>query len=616
GLLFTIPLWSGTAISQEITDPQHIAIRYNEKVIETHQLEIAYSQSLTIPQEGWQATSVNALRNLNDIRPFKEKPATVWLRYRFDRSKLDSDQLAFMMDVSRRGLNIYLNGVDIFAHNATINDQKNTWNSPIFVQLPRQTLLAKTNEIAMRIETTYSLGWNGGLVSVGPFETMRKIYEFRHLVDNIGPRIITNIMFYLSCAFLLFWTARRKDFEFLWLAFCGFVWSALNWHLFVRAPPFDPWFFENLASLLNYAFLVATLGFTGYFMKLPRFKAFILAVSCLTSVIAIGHFIWMYFLGDNYKFYMSIFVISIAAIIYYIIECFKRPTLEKLVATMAMVISVGFSFHDYGFLTLYWRGTNIFMQPYGSIFLFSSFSFVIGMRVVFAFNNLEKMNEVLDSEVKMATDKLLILEAAKRSLDIAAALENERGRLMREIHDGIGSNLITTLAITKMQPSSAAVVPVLQRAITDLRLAVDSLEPIEGDVVALLANLRHRIEPDLNDAGLKFVWKVEEAPPIEWLDAISSLHILRILQEAFANIVSHANAKTIFVSCAAALQDGRLGVLVIIQDDGSGLAEPARANGRGITNMKTRAAAIGGALDVASNHLGTKVSLWLPFDLY
>ncbi|MEK7660888.1 MAG: ATP-binding protein, partial [Pseudomonadota bacterium] len=603
------------AISQEITDPQHIAIHYNEKVIETHQLEIAYSQSHTIPQSGWQTTSVNALRNLNDIRPFKEKPATIWLRYRFDRDKLNSDQLAFMMDVSRRGLDIYLNKVDIFAHNATINDQENTWNSPIFVQLPRHLLQARTNEIAMRLETTYSLGWNGGLVSVGPFETMRKIYEFRHLVDNIGPRIITNIMFYLSCAFLLFWTARRKDFEFLWLALCGFVWSALNWHLFVRAPPFDPWFFENIASLLNYAFLVAALGFTGYFMKLPRFKEFIFVVSCLTLVIATGHFVWMYFLGDNYKFYMSIFVISIIAIIYYIIECYKSPTLEKLIATMAMVISVGFSFHDYGFLTLYWRGTNIFMQPYGSIFLFSSFSFVIGMRVVFAFNNLEKMNEVLDSEVKLATDKLLTLEAAKRALDITAALENERGRLMREIHDGIGSNLITTLAITKMQPSSAAVVPVLQRAITDLRLAVDSLEPIEGDVVALLANLRHRIEPDLNDAGLKFVWKVEDASPLEWLDAISSLHILRILQEAFANIVTYANATTIFVGCEETNIDGRLGVLVIIQDDGTGLAEPARTNGRGITNMKTRAEAMSGTLEVVSNNLGTKVSLWLPLKL-
>ena len=137
GLLLSLPLWSGTAISQEITDPQHIAIHYNEKVIETHQLEIAYSQSHTIPQSGWQTTSVNALRNLNDIRPFKEKPATIWLRYRFDRDKLNSDQLAFMMDVSRRGLDIYLNKVDIFAHNATINDQENTWNSPIFVQLPR-----------------------------------------------------------------------------------------------------------------------------------------------------------------------------------------------------------------------------------------------------------------------------------------------------------------------------------------------------------------------------------------------------------------------------------------------------------------------------------------------
>lgn len=603
---------SGAVNAQEIANPNNIAIRYGARIIETHSLEVAYSDAAKVPASGWQPTSVNSLRNYNDIRPFKDKPPTIWLRFRFSRDLLAPGQLAFMMDLSRRNMAFYLNGIDVYNSQSIQNDQAQKWNSPIFVQLPNRYLNPGLNEITMRIDTTYSLGWNGGLVNIGPYEAMRKLNEYRHLVDKLLPQIITSVMVSLSVGLLFLWLGRRKDFEFFWLALCGFVFSALNFHIFVSAPLFNPWLFENIASLMNYLFLIAILGFTGYFIKLSNFKVFITLMSAVLIILMLLHFAWMYFYGDNYDFYKVLLLISVGAIIYFIKDSRKALNIERIFGIAALVSSVAFSIHDYGFLTLYWRGINIFLQPYSAVFLFWAFAFALGNRVVKAFNNLENMNEILDANIKTATDKLLESEASRRKLEVSLALEAERERLMREIHDGIGSSLMTTLAVTKAQDHDSLAVPALQRAIADLRIAVDSLEPIKGNITTLIASLRHRLEPDLNEAGIKFIWRVDDVAPIAWIDASHSLHILRILQEAIGNIVAHAKAQNIVVVCKEGQMEDIDGVFVEIQDDGVGFA-PNFTMGRGISNMKTRAASIGANLSVLSNEDGgVTVSLWVP----
>lgn len=73
------------------------------------------------------------------------------------------------------------------------------------------------------------------------------------------------------------------------------------------------------------------------------------------------------------------------------------------------------------------------------------------------------------------------------------------------------------------------VAAVLREAIDDLRLTIDSLEPIDDDVLTLLATLRYRLGRRLEAAGLRLEWRVTDTPPLPWLNPTSSLQILRIL---------------------------------------------------------------------------------------
>lgn len=226
----------------------------------------------------------------------------------------------------------------------------------------------------------------------------------------------------------------------------------------------------------------------------------------------------------------------------------------------------------------------------------------------------EAINAQLEHRIETTKANLLVSENARRQLEVANAITHERERLMREIHDGIGSSLVAALASAERQgkQSSTAVVA-LKNALSDLRIAVDSLEPVEGDVATLLAGLRYRLEPEVRKAGITFDWKVEDVPELKWLDAPNALHVLRVFQEALGNILGHAEASVISVSCTTQLQFGRPGILIELADNGKGFDTSVPAQGHGRKNMKDRAEALGGNLvtESAPGH-GSRTSLWLP----
>jgi signal transduction histidine kinase len=153
---------------------------------------------------------------------------------------------------------------------------------------------------------------------------------------------------------------------------------------------------------------------------------------------------------------------------------------------------------------------------------------------------------------------------------------------------------------------------VLQGCIDDLKLAIDSMEPVEADLLLLLATLRFRLGQRIERAGIALRWLIEDVPRLDWLDPRNALHILRILQEAIANIIKHTQANEIRVTTAV---DGEQ-VHVSITDNGRGfqLEEALARGGKGLSNQMRRAEAIGGTVHWTSNAMGTCVTLVLPVE--
>jgi len=230
-----------------------------------------------------------------------------------------------------------------------------------------------------------------------------------------------------------------------------------------------------------------------------------------------------------------------------------------------------------------------------------------------AFAEVARLNKELAQRLQARETELEQSYQRLRVVENEQMLGAERRRLMQDMHDGLGSSLISAIrSVEQGAMTDSEISGVLKGCMDDLKLAIDSMESVDADLLLLLATLRFRLAPRIESAGLALRWEVQSVPALSWLNPGSALHILRIMQECVANVLRHTRATTIRFSTAT---DGQ-GVCVVIEDNGEGFAveEALHRRGRGLRNQQRRATAIGGTVNWESGSAGTRFTLWLPLE--
>jgi signal transduction histidine kinase len=155
------------------------------------------------------------------------------------------------------------------------------------------------------------------------------------------------------------------------------------------------------------------------------------------------------------------------------------------------------------------------------------------------------------------------------------------------------------------------VLAALQDSLDDLRLLMDSADmgrQLRGALVAW----RSRWDPRLTALDIALDWEVSDELDTVNLHADAVLQVMRILQEATANVVKHAGATRMRLR----VRREASGLRVEVCDNGAGLPAAApRPGARGLRNMQNRARLLGGQLVVESlpaPERGTRVALQLP----
>ena len=183
-------------------------------------------------------------------------------------------------------------------------------------------------------------------------------------------------------------------------------------------------------------------------------------------------------------------------------------------------------------------------------------------------------------------------------LERSKAILEERERIMRDMHDGIGGQLVASLALLEREQDSDIkrnIHSVLTECLNDLRLIIHSLSMQNSVLSSLLADFKYRTSRKLEQLDVELNWQVADKADELAIKPQASLHLLRILQEAFTNILKHSGASQIHFE--ASEQDGV--VNITIEDNGR-FSPPQHDlhRGHGISNMKSRAGKLGGSLDI------------------
>jgi two-component system, NarL family, sensor histidine kinase UhpB len=219
-------------------------------------------------------------------------------------------------------------------------------------------------------------------------------------------------------------------------------------------------------------------------------------------------------------------------------------------------------------------------------------------------------NEALTDRVSQKERELAANYAILRAQEAERTLIAERGRIMSDVHDGIGSQLLGLLIQARSgKAKSEHLVEGLQSALDDLYLVVDSLDTVEGSLETALGTFRARVEPKCTAAGVSLIWNMGNVNHAKVSSPTTVLQICRILQEALSNAIHHGKATQITFNLATDAQ----ATMVSLADNGAGFDPNAPVqHGRGLTNMRKRAQSIGADLKITSDQSGTRIDLKLP----
>jgi signal transduction histidine kinase len=229
-----------------------------------------------------------------------------------------------------------------------------------------------------------------------------------------------------------------------------------------------------------------------------------------------------------------------------------------------------------------------------------------------------RLHAALTSQVAVVVRAIELAEDVKAERDrVIAATRDERERLRRDLHDGLGPSLsgvglgLQALADTMATRNVAASAALLDRisaevvtAVRDIRRIIDDLRPTALDHLNLVGAVR-RFAATLSIAVTTHVGTDDLGrltPDVETA-------AYRIITEALTNTTRHANASCVHVTMTA---DGG-SLQITIADDGDGGASSGTP-GIGLASMRRRAEVLGGSLTIGSGTDGTTVTATLPLE--
>lgn len=215
----------------------------------------------------------------------------------------------------------------------------------------------------------------------------------------------------------------------------------------------------------------------------------------------------------------------------------------------------------------------------------------------------------------------LTIELQRSRQNLVTAREEERLRLRRDLHDGLGPALASVLwqvdsarDIVPTNPSEAvqlleSSINQARGALADIRRLVYGLRPSALDELGLIGALEQATRQHQQISVT-----IDAVDPFPALPAAAEVAAYRIVQEALKNAIEHGKARNYLVCLALGGGPVSGSLCLTIQDDGLGLPEVVTP-GVGLVSMRERAEELGGTFKIRPRRLGgTEIEVCLPLE--
>jgi len=219
--------------------------------------------------------------------------------------------------------------------------------------------------------------------------------------------------------------------------------------------------------------------------------------------------------------------------------------------------------------------------------------------------------------------EMLNLELRRLSSSLIAAQDQERRRIARDLHDGLGQELsgakmmvdciqMQNQSMEWKEKAAAEASALIDQAIQQVRSISHLLHPPMLDEIGLQSSLRWYLDGLTKRSGLETSLEVQ---PEDFPRFGSELEttIFRVVQEALTNVFRHAEARRVGLDLA--IRDGQ--IIIKVSDDGKGIPDSVAdfdgdKIGVGIAGMRQRVKELGGELRLRNGNPGTLLEAVIP----
>jgi signal transduction histidine kinase len=401
-----------------------------------------------------------------------------------------------------------------------------------------------------------------------------EIYQKALNIRNNSSMLVSFSASLMGLLALAMWLITKERL-FALTSFAEFAFSIRQLAIFVDYPPLPTWLWNAIFACL-FALYVGAVGLisSDLITKKSRWIERMMQTYLGLSV----PFLLTGYALDDYRFYrfwlavmIAITMVLVARVTWYAI---KTSSLNVRLYAFAAWFAMLFGLYD--FLMIQTNAAGLGKVRLGT---YTTFLFNASLAVVVIRKFMASKQELFEAQVRIKVER-------------EHAAMTERQRIMSDIHDTVGSQLVGVLGMIRSGANHAQLESETSLALEDLRSAIDAIQPVNGNLAAVLATLRHRLEPRLHAHGLKLVWQLDDLPRMANMTPQVIQHIQRIVLEVLTNVIKHAGATT--VTFSARTTGSLAGVVIDISDDGAGFDTHALAHqGQGLNNIKLRAEAIG-----------------------
>ena len=489
---------------------------------------------------------------------------------------------------------------------------------PQYITVPPR-LLGRDN--VLRVHIRADGGRRGGLsaLAVGPDADVRPLFTDNQRWRVSASMVVTIFSLLVGTVALALWatqtepgTARlgQRDNIYLAAGLAELCWALRVVDVAIEQPPL-PWPLWGV---------MVTVAFAGWFCGIALFCHHVAGWHRHRSMPLVRAALWALFGSSLVASTLSLVLhnpvyltawlgsANVLFVIYalvYLVGAIRRPEPVRLLVAAAGSLNVAMGVRDWIAIRVSGSLAESTWIRYSSVL----FGLVLGYIVISRFRaaSAQAQDLMANLAARVSEKEAALQQSYARVEQLAREQErtSERARILRDMHDGVGSHISS--AIRQLQSgkaSNAQVLQTLRDSLDQLKLQIDSMNLPPGDITALLANLRYRLEPRFAASDIELQWDVDLIQPVQRLDAHAMRQLQFMVFEALSNVLQHAQATVLRIEA------GVLGNAVQLRliDNGRGFDTvlPLR---KGLLSMRERAAAIGAEMTLSSQPGRTVVEI-------